>query len=117
MVAHISFVFAPAYLAALWGPGWHLVPLWLWLGLGMNGLLNLLHECAHYHVFTKRKGSDILGRWVLGPVAVADFDSYRKRHWDHHRKLGQDDDPLPRRHPRVGLVRLPGAVPFADPGL
>lgn len=83
----------------------------------MNGLLNLLHECAHYHVFTKRKGSDILGRWVLGPVAVADFDSYRKRHWDHHRKLGQDDDPLPRRHPRVGLVRLPGAVPFADPGL
>jgi fatty acid desaturase len=58
----------------------------------MNGLLNLMHECAHYHVFAARRGSDFLGRWVLGPLALADFDGYRWRHWKHHTHFGIDGD-------------------------
>jgi fatty acid desaturase len=89
---HLSFVLAPVYLAAQAKPGARLVPLWLWFGLAMNGLLNLMHEAAHYHVFRARWGSDVLGRWILGPLAFADFDGYRRRHWEHHRHLGFDGD-------------------------
>ncbi len=52
-----------------------------------------MHECAHYHVFKKRWGSNLLGRWVLAPLAVADFDNYRQLHWAHHRNLGAAGDP------------------------
>jgi len=58
----------------------------------MSGLLNLMHECAHYHVFRERAGSDLIGRWLLGPLLMADFDGYRERHWKHHVHLGVDGD-------------------------
>ena len=93
VLLHTAFVFLPLYLAASRAPGWHLVFFSLWFGIGMNGLLNLLHECAHLHVFRKPGASVFLGRWILGPLVLADFDGYQKRHWDHHRDLGRDTDP------------------------
>jgi len=93
VAAHLALVLAPIYVAAALGPGWWLLPCWLWFGLTMNGLLNLMHETAHYHVFTSRAANDLFGRWMLGPLSLADFDGYRQRHWDHHRRLGQPDDP------------------------
>jgi fatty acid desaturase len=92
VISHLGFALAPALLAALHPSGLELFLLWLWLGLAMSGLLNLMHECAHFHVFRERWASNVLGRWVLGPLFFADFDGYRKRHWDHHRKLGLPDD-------------------------
>lgn len=91
--AHFLLVFAPVYLAVMLPVGWWLVLPWLAFGFLMNGLLNLMHEAAHYHVYRRRAANDLLGRWVLGPLAAADFDSYRQRHWDHHRHLGQPNDP------------------------
>ncbi|HXZ19560.1 MAG TPA: fatty acid desaturase [Candidatus Acidoferrales bacterium] len=92
VLAHLAVVLSPVYLAAYSGPG----PWWLLLGAAfgflMNGLLNLMHECSHYHVFASRAGADILGRWVLGPLAIADFDGYRERHWKHHTHFGIDGD-------------------------
>ncbi len=93
VAAHVALVVAPIYVTAALGLGWWLIPCWLWFGLTMNGLLNLMHETAHYHVFTNRAANDLFGRWVLGPLSLADFDGYRQRHWDHHRRLGQPDDP------------------------
>ena len=93
VVCHLAFVFCPIYLAAAMGPRALLIPLWLWFGLTMHGLLNLMHECAHYHVFHPRWGSDVLGRWVLAPLMLADFDNYRQLHWAHHRELGGASDP------------------------
>jgi fatty acid desaturase len=90
---HIAFVIAPLYISAIIGPSLFLIPLWLWFGLTMQGLLNLVHECAHYHVFKKRWGSDLLGRWVLAPLIVSDFDNYRGIHWSHHKELGSVKDP------------------------
>jgi fatty acid desaturase len=92
IMGHLALVFAPVYIAVLTGPSLFWIALWLWFGLLMNGLLNLMHECAHYHVFSERRGSNLLGRWVLGPLLVADFDSYRWRHWEHHTHLGVDGD-------------------------
>ncbi len=91
--AHTGFVVAPLFVVAATGLTWWIVLLWLWFGASMNGLLNLMHECSHYHVFKAKLGSDLLGHWILGPLSLTDFDDYRKRHWDHHRNLGADDDP------------------------
>jgi len=93
VAGHIALVLAPIYLAAYMGPGLLLVAVWLWTGFTMQGLLNLIHECAHYHVFKQRWASDLLGRWFLAPLVVADFDNYRKLHWAHHRELGGAKDP------------------------
>jgi fatty acid desaturase len=92
VVAHLALVLAPVYLASLLGPSLYWIALWIWFGVLMNGLINLMHESAHYHVFKSRGGSDFLGRWVLGPLAVTDFDAYRWRHWKHHTNLGVDGD-------------------------
>lgn len=90
---NLFLVLMPLYVSAWLGFGLYLLPAWVWCGVGMNGLLNLMHECAHSHVFRGRTGSMFLGRWVLGPLALADFDAYQKRHWIHHRHLGEGDDP------------------------
>lgn len=92
VIAHLTLVLTPVYVAALIGPSPYWIALYLWFGLLMNGLLNLMHECAHYHVFKSRGGSNFLGRWVLGPFAVTDFDGYRWRHWKHHTHLGINGD-------------------------
>jgi fatty acid desaturase len=91
-LAHLAFVLAPVYLAAAIGASPWLVLLWIWFGLAMHGLLNLMHECAHYSTFKARGASNFAGSWVLGPLVFADFDGYRQRHWDHHRRLGVDGD-------------------------
>jgi fatty acid desaturase len=85
VTGHVIFVLAPIYLAASFRPTPILVLFWLWFGLSMHGLLNMMHECAHYHAFRGRRGSDLLGRWVLAPLMFADFDQYRLLHWAHHR--------------------------------
>jgi fatty acid desaturase len=90
--AHAALVLAPVYIAAFIGPGLYWIALWLSFGILMNGLLNLMHESAHRHVFVHRGGSDFLGRWILGPLALTDFDEYRRRHWKHHTNLGIDGD-------------------------
>jgi fatty acid desaturase len=91
--SHIAFVLTPIYLAAAVQSVPLLICLWLWFGVSMNGLLNLMHECAHYHVFNARRGSDLLGRWILAPLMATDFDGYRALHWAHHRDLGGAGDP------------------------
>jgi fatty acid desaturase len=92
VIAHLAFVASPVLLAARWGPGWWLAPLWLWFGCSFHGLLNLWHEASHGLVFRERAANDLLGRWILAPLVVGDFDSYRQRHWDHHRFVGEQGD-------------------------
>ncbi len=108
VAAHVAFVVAPILLAAALPIGWHIFALWIWFGLAMNGLLNLMHEAAHYHVFHSRTGSNLLGRWVLGPLSLADFDAYRDRHWRHHRRFGQPDDPKTTYHLDIHGWRIIG---------
>lgn len=90
---HITLVFCPVYLAAALGCNFTLPIFWLWYGTTVNGLLNLMHECAHGHTFKERSWCDFLGRWILAPLFFADFDNYRQLHWDHHRFLGSENDP------------------------
>lgn len=92
VTAHLALVLSAVPAAAAIGPSpWLILP-WLWFGFTFSGPLNLMHECAHRLAFRRRTSSDILGRRVFGPLALADFDSYRERHWAHHRNLGLDGD-------------------------
>lgn len=91
-LGHLALVFAAPMAAAAAGPSPAVLVAWLWFGLTFTGPLNLMHECAHRLAFRKRATSDAFGRWVLGPLALADFDAYRERHWAHHRNLGLDAD-------------------------
>lgn len=91
-LAHLAFVLCPVYLAAAIGPSPWLLVCWLWFGLFMHGLINLMHECAHYSAFKPRWASNAVGNWVLGPLVFADFAGYRQRHWDHHRHFGMPGD-------------------------
>jgi fatty acid desaturase len=89
---HLLVVVSPIYLAAAMGPGWQTIGFWLFFGLSMNGVLNLMHECAHFHVFRERRGSDMLGKVVIAPFVFTHFDEYRLRHWDHHRFIGVEGE-------------------------
>ncbi len=92
VVCHIAFVIAPLCLAAATPLGLIHIALWAWFGISAHGLTNLMHEAAHRHVFKKGGASDLLGRWILGPLFISSFDTYRDRHWEHHRKFGEDRD-------------------------
>jgi len=92
VVCHFAFVLAPLCLAAALPPGLIHIVFWAWFGVSAHGLTNLMHEAAHRHVFKHGWASDFLGRWVLGPLFISNFDVYRDCHWDHHRKFGEDDD-------------------------
>ena len=91
--AHFVFVLLPVYWAARLGPSLLWLVCWLWFGLTMQALLNLMHETAHLHVFKSRRANEWLGRWVLGPLMFTDFDRYREVHWAHHRHVGREGDP------------------------
>jgi fatty acid desaturase len=91
--AHFCFVLAPLCLAVSIGPSTWWLLLWVWFGLSMQALLNLMHEAAHLHVFKSRRANELFGRWLLGPLMFADFDRYREVHWAHHRNVGLEGDP------------------------
>lgn len=92
VTSHLIIVFAPVYLAVTIEPSAIFIGLWLWFGLLAHGLINLMHEAAHWLVFRRRDASDFLGQWILGPMLITDFDAYRERHWIHHIKFGEDED-------------------------
>jgi fatty acid desaturase len=91
--AHFAVVFAPVYLTAWSGPVWLTVGCWLWFGVLSHGFHQLLHECAHLLTFREPRRNELLARWLLAPLYFADFDAFRRRHWRHHRELGQPGDP------------------------
>ncbi|HLF19004.1 MAG TPA: fatty acid desaturase [Candidatus Omnitrophota bacterium] len=92
VAGHFLVVFGPVYASAIWGPGYHLITAWLIFGLGMNGIINLMHECAHYLVFQEKLGSRILGKYIIAPLLFTNFNIYRRRHWEHHKHLGVEGE-------------------------
>jgi fatty acid desaturase len=114
-LAHIAITYLPIYLAAAQGPSAWLIVYWLWFGLMQNGLINLMHECAHKLAFRSAWLNEGLGGRVLAPLVITDFASYRERHWDHHRWLGTQADPKLVYHtdirgPRLWMLVLRCAV-------
>jgi len=91
-ITHIFIFLFPLYLSSSIGPGISSILIYLYIGIAFSGLLNLMHETCHNHVFKIKKANQILGNWILGPLFFADFESYKLRHWDHHKFLGKDGE-------------------------
>ena len=92
ILAHLIFIFLPIYLSMLFDSFLTIFFFFIWFSLFSNGIINMMHECAHRLVLKKRQHCDFLGRWILAPLLFTDFDSYRDRHWVHHNKFGSKDD-------------------------
>jgi fatty acid desaturase len=90
---HFAVFLVPLYVAAACGPGWWLVPLWLAYGLMSHGALLVIHEMCHKLLFRNAALNELVGRWLVGPYFFSDFDSFRRRHLEHHRVLGEPEDP------------------------
>lgn len=92
VLLHFTLTFIPVFVSLFTGTFGTIV-CYLAFGFLANGLLNLMHELSHYHVFTKRSWNHFLGQYILAPLFLSDFTSYRDRHWEHHLKLGTEQDP------------------------
>ncbi len=92
VIGHVALTVLPIYVAAYSKLGWITFVCWILFGCSVNGILNLMHECGHYHVFKRKGDSAILGRYVVAPLVIADFEGYRERHWAHHKCLGVEGE-------------------------
>ncbi len=93
VAGHFASVYIAVYFVAWVGPGWWIVPCWLWFGILGHGFHQLLHECAHNVMFRRPWANEILAHWLVAPLYLADFDAFRTRHLMHHRWLGGERDP------------------------
>lgn len=58
-----------------------------------NSLASLAHETFHQKVFTSRRMNTFVGSFFYSYPLGVPYESYRRRHLEHHRKVGQLDDP------------------------
>lgn len=58
-----------------------------------NSLASLAHETFHYKVFTNRKLNWLVGGFLYSYPLGVPYLNYRKRHLEHHRKVGHRNDP------------------------
>jgi fatty acid desaturase len=93
-------------LAWAWGPiiaalalfGWRPGPLTFALAFvvvgGRQHALDILaHEAWHYTVFRRRWLNNVAGAWLCAFPNLSRFTGLRKKHFEHHRKVGTRDDP------------------------
>ncbi len=78
--------------AALWPLAWVLVPAFLIIATQQHAMFVLVHESAHYRLFTNRRLNDFVGRF-LGAVNGISMCAYRVVHRLHHNHLYEDCDP------------------------
>lgn len=58
-----------------------------------NGLASMAHEAFHFKVFKTKRLNSLAGSYLCSYPLGLPYETYRKRHLDHHRKVGQADDP------------------------
>lgn len=75
----------------LWGP-WMVIPAVILIATRQHALAILIHESAHYRLFTSRKLNDSVGT-ALGWMIGVSMHSYRVVHRLHHNHLYEPIDP------------------------
>jgi fatty acid desaturase len=77
------------------------------IGSRQLGLLVLVHEAAHWRLFTHPRVNDRIARWLCAYPMWAELSAYRRRHHLHHAHTQSADDPDLALSARVPV---PGAV-------
>lgn len=62
-------------------------------GARQHALSVLAHESWHWTLFRRRSWNDFFGAWLFSYPLVTRYDTMRQKHFDHHRRLGELDDP------------------------
>jgi fatty acid desaturase len=62
------------------------------IGYAMAYLQLFIHEAAHFNLHPDRSTNDRLANLVIGCWSATDIVSYRRIHWEHHRRLGEPQD-------------------------
>ena len=80
-------------LAALW-PGWLSIALaFVVISSRQSALLTIGHECWHYSMFRPRRLNNFVGTVLSGWTVGSSFLAGRRRHMEHHSRLGHHNDP------------------------
>jgi fatty acid desaturase len=87
----LALIAVPAAAAVLWTP-WAVVPAVLAAAVLQHAAFVLVHDAAHYRLFSDRRVNDAVGR-ALGALAGISMCTYRVVHRLHHNHLYGDVDP------------------------
>lgn len=88
-----GIVFAAMALVAAWtNPLTILLALFL-IGARQLGFAVLMHEAAHFSLFSSKKVNDWVGTWLCAYPVWTDLYAYRKYHMGHHARTWTRDDP------------------------
>jgi fatty acid desaturase len=68
------------------------IPLYVLIGIIMNGLTNLMHEAAHKNLFRDSFKDRFVGI-LLGVPSLVSYSAYRSSHLLHHRHNRTEKDP------------------------
>jgi fatty acid desaturase len=72
---------------------WTFVVAFVVVGGRQHSLDILAHEAWHYTVFRRRWLNNVAGAWLCAFPNLSRFAGLRKKHFEHHRKIGTLDDP------------------------
>lgn len=75
-------------------PTWYvIIPALFLLGGKQLALAVLMHDCAHFSVFSNKRINDFVGTWLGGYTLFNRMHSYRHYHQQHHVTTGTVEDP------------------------
>lgn len=93
-IARCWLLIAGAFALAAWQPGpltWAIA--FVVIGTQQYALSVLSHDAKHRTLYRSIPLNDAVGLWLTSAPLGTDFIRERTVHLDHHRRLGDDDDP------------------------
>jgi fatty acid desaturase len=63
------------------------------IGVLQHSLIVLAHHSQHFELAASRRVNDVIGTWLLHAPLLNSLRQQRFIHFQHHARLGQDDDP------------------------
>jgi omega-6 fatty acid desaturase (delta-12 desaturase) len=94
-VRTLLFVCVPLWIAdRSWTAGrwWVVLPFLLLAGMGLYGLIAILHDLVHGSFLPSKRANLLFGR-LLGPLLLLDFEGLRRSHLGHHEHSQSESDP------------------------
>lgn len=98
--------------AALRPELWVILPAIVLIGAQQYALQIVLHDGLHSHLMSTKRGSDRVARVFLCYPIFNPLAGFRRKHMDHHRRLGTPDDPDRYYHATEGKSTRLGFILF-----
>jgi fatty acid desaturase len=88
-----AIVFGSFALVAVWPNPLTVIVALLLIGARQLGFAVMMHEAAHYSLFSSRKVNDHVATWLCAYPVWSDLYAYRRYHMAHHAKTWTAEDP------------------------